>query len=314
MTIVATKVARRRARRCSACGHRLAVPAPPACDLCGFQLDDNSTIGADVTPYARAYSVGERGWWRMCEWVWFASGDRIRHAALMRASAASRRFAQINCLMLALAMTLFHFPQVGWHSSLLGDADPATGNGWTQVAALPLGRVVQASTPTQLWWNFPQSALAGSLGLISATLTIWLTMLLIRACVEGAHRSGYRGEYRMTAALHYCTAWVFLVLAGAWLLGSLPLAHAGTIAQWGWCPSAASLQIAGGALSGIGVLLGWFWLVRVSASAPVRTRTRVVTFFSVGLPLIVVGVAVGWHLGMIKLYDLLMPLFDLNYA
>ncbi len=211
-------------------------------------------------------------------------------------------------------MTVLQLTQVGWHWSPADEGDAGGGSGWLEVASAPPGTIVDQAAPTRLWWNFPQAALAGSVGLVTAILVIWLTMLLVAACVEFAHRSSYRGEYRMTAAMHYGTAWVLLILIGALVLGFLPLSYCGAMAGWKWFPSEMSVTIAGGAVGGLGVCLGWFWLVRISATAPVRTRTRVASFFAVGLPVIVAAAACGWHLGLMKLYEILTPMFDLDFV
>jgi len=277
-------------------------------------VDGDATTGGDVTPYARAYARGERGWWRMMEWVWFAGGDRIRHAALLRSSAASRRFVRINCLLLALGMTVFQLTQVGWRVSSNDEGEPVEGAGWILAASAQQGPAAEESSPTHLWWNPPQAALTGSIGLVTAIFVICVTLKLLAVFTEAAHRSDYRGQYRMTAAIHYSTAWLIPVFVGAILLGFLPLAYCGDVAGWSWHPSRKSILIAGGAVTGLGFCLGWFWLVRVSATAPVRTRTRVATFFAIGFPVIVGGAACGWHLGLMKLYEVLMPVFELDFV
>jgi len=60
------------------------------------------------------------------------------------------------------------------------------------------------------------------------------------------------------------------------------------------------------------VAMWWFWLGRLGATAPARTRGWVIAFFAIGPPLIVVLMAAGWWWGLPLLYD---PLFaTLNLA
>src|SRR3990172_1252135 len=100
--------------RCPACGQRVDPPDAARCPLCDLNFGDNRVTGADVTPYAKAYAQGNPGWWTMCRWVWFAGSERLKHIALMRTSAAARRFAWINALWLALCIAGFQATRVGW--------------------------------------------------------------------------------------------------------------------------------------------------------------------------------------------------------
>lgn len=292
-------------RRCPACGHRFEPPAPPVCDLCGFQIDGSAATGADVTPYAQAYSRGERGWWRMLEWIWFSSGERIRHAALLRASAASRRFAQTNLLLLTLAATAFQVGRVGWFNATANVSVPS-GDGWVEVVG-PTGWIQPRDGSARLWWNPPQAALSALLSLCTAILLSWLTLWLMRTLTEKAHRPQYRGEYRMTAALHYSTAWAMPVLVGAWIMALLPWSYIGDAAGWGWHPDDMTLLVAGGALAGLGVCLGWFWLVRAASAAPVRTRARLAAFYGAAAPAIVGAAVLAWMFGLSSIQRVLLP-------
>ncbi|RJP33966.1 MAG: hypothetical protein C4547_11550 [Phycisphaerales bacterium] len=301
--------------RCPACGHRFEQPAPSRCELCAFEIDGGRATGADLTPYAQAYARGEGAWFRMLEWVWFAGSERIRHAALLRSSAASRRFAQINCTLLALAVTLVQLTNspLGWHWCG-ASAEPDRARGWVKLAAAPRALVGSAESAAALWWSVPQAALIAALSMVTALFVIWLTLAVVSGLIDLAHLPHYRGEYRMTAAMHYSTAWVIPIVAGALIAGASPLAYAGEVARWTWAPSTMTLRITAGAVAGLGVCMWWFWLTRVATAAPVRTRTRVTVFFAIGLPLVAAAAATGWHFGLTALSELLVELFEMGFA
>lgn len=101
--------------RCPACGQRVDSAAA-RCSLCDFNFGEDRVTGADVTPYAKAYAQGDPGWRTMCRWVWSSGSERLQHVALIRVSAAARRFARINALLLALGIAGFQATRVGWHA------------------------------------------------------------------------------------------------------------------------------------------------------------------------------------------------------
>ena len=137
---------------------------------------------------------------------------------------------------------------------------------------------------------------------------MWLALLLVRAGADTAHKSTYRNEQRMTAALHYSTAWGIPVVLATILAGLRPLSNIGTIARWSWCPPRRSFELSAAVLAGFGLIMWWFWLVRLGSAAPVKTRGRVIAFFALGAPLIVAAAAAGWWFGLDQLYG---PLFSL---
>ncbi len=302
--------------RCPACGNRFEQPAPPKCDLCGFEIDGGSATGADLTPYAQAYARGEGAWLRMLEWVWFAGSERIRHAALLRASAASRRFAQLNCVLLAVAVTIVQLinPQTCWHWSKARNVEPTDASGWVQVAVASQPTLAGSQAPVALWWSVPQAAMTAALSLATALFVIWLTLVILGLLIEAAHLPNYRGEYRMSAAMHYSTAWVIPLVVAALIAGLSPLGYAGDITGASWTPSPATIQIAAGTVGGLGLFLWWFWLVRVAVAAPIRTRTRVATFFAVGVPLVAAAMATGWYVGLWRLSEVLVESFKLSFV
>lgn len=297
-----------RAQRCPACGHRFGKNAPFVCPLCQFDLGDTRVTGADATPYAQTYAEGRRGWGAMCEWVWLAPNQRMQHLALVRASAASLRFARTNLAVLTLALGLFMAGQVGWHwvakSPTLGPQDPA-GEGWIHAAAYPrpLPENLAPEAHVDLWWGFPLAAAAGASSLVTGIVASWLALLLIRIGATRAHLPQYRAEQRMTAALHYNTAWTAPMFIGTCVLALLPLSHIGAMERWPFYPPAVGLYWAGAVVIGFGVCMWWYWLIRLGATAPPATRARVVAFFALGAPLIVAAITAAWYLSLTWLWS-----------
>ncbi|MFQ5495985.1 MAG: hypothetical protein ACE5EX_11455, partial [Phycisphaerae bacterium] len=278
--------------RCPACGQRLQPGGSRRCPVCAYDLGDDRVTGDDVTPYARAFALRTTGWWPMAEWVWFAGSGRLKHLGLVRASAASRRFLMINLLCLSGALGVLQLSRLGWRSVSAydalepgGSAQPA-GAGWLHVAAAPrpLPPDQPAEIQVDLWWNPVQALLGAALAAPTALLVLILLVAVVRAGLARAHTPAYRGEQRMTAAIHYASAWSLPVMAGALVAALRPIAYIGNMTQWPWYPPQRLFLIAGAVLSGFGVAMGWFWLVRCAAAAPPGTRTRVVSFVVLAAP------------------------------
>ena len=302
--------------RCPACGQALRPPCPASCPLCNFDFADDRVTGVDVTPYAKAYSFEQPAWRRMLEWVWFAGGKRLKHLALIRASAASRRFARLNILLLGLGLGLFQATEVGWrwvtNSPALeptGSTTPA-GRAWLLVTSVPrpLLSGQPSEIPVELWWNPLQTLLAIVTAALAGWLLMGLAMLLVRLGVRQSHRASYRREGRMTAAIHYSTAWAVPLLLGGAVVALRPLSFVGKMARWDWCPPERVFVISAAVLATFGAVMWWFWLVRLGATAPPATRGRVSVFFALGVPVIAALAAAGWWFGLIRSYG---PFFDL---
>jgi hypothetical protein len=307
----AGRSSRERGLRCPACGHRLKESRPTACPLCGFTFRDNRVTGADVSPYAKAYTHGSGGWRLMCEWVWLAGTQRLKHLALMRASMASRRFARINIALLTIGLAVFQLTQVGWHRVTVAESrNPATpanprGQGWLHVASAP--RPLRLDTPPQeevdLWWSLPQAALAVVTAIPAAALLTWVVLILIRAGITQAYKPRYRMEGRMAAALHYSTAWAVPLTVAGLVTGFFCLSHAAAIARWTWVPPQTGFVLAAAAVGGFSVAMWWFWLVRLAYTAPLKSRGRVAAFVGLVAPLIVIAAAAAWYFGLQLLHQ-----------
>lgn len=257
----------------------------------------------------------------MSEWVWYCGSGRLKHLALMRASSASRHYARVNAYLLALGLVALQLTRVGWRwvaaSPTLeptGSIQPAT-QGWIRMVGAPrssLASMVEDGYVT-LWWNPAQAVIASLTAALGGLLIIWLGLWLMRSGVVMAHKPAYRGERRMTAALHYGTAWILPMIVAAFVVGLRPMAYVGTMAQWRWCPGQRVFLIAAAVLAGFGVVMGWLWLIRLGATAPARTRGRVVSFFVIATPLIGALTVAAWWRGLDALHARLFEAMKLTF-
>lgn len=315
MTPASTTIA-----RCPACGEPLGATLQAMCPLCGFRFPDyDRATGEDVTPYAAGHAQRKRGWHSMCEWVWFAGNRRLKHLALMRASAASARFARINLLLLFLGLGLFQATREGWREVSRSPAIDArmepVGDGWFRIATAPpeLIQDLPEDAAATLWWNPAQGIVAAVAGFLAAALLSWLVLLTVRAGTTHAHPPPYRLEKRMTAALHYATAWALPIFAGVVVVSLRPIAYVGAVARWSWYPPQYGFELAGSVILAFGAALWWFWLLRLAATAPARAQARVIAFFAVGVPLAVAAAGTVWWFGLDALYRSLFESMKLTF-
>ena len=308
-------------RRCPACGQRLGDPPPTKCPLCAFDFGDARVTGADATPYAEAYACGVPGWRRMAEWVWFADAGRMKHLALMRASAASRRFCTLNLLVLAGVLSLFQATRVGWRwvtaspaVEPTGAIEPA-GEGWLLVASAPrpLPPNLPGERAVDLWWNPAQMLIAVALTLVATLLLMWVLLAVVRWGLGRAHVPSLRGEQRMTAALHYSTAWTVLMIVAALVTAFRPLGYIGQMQRWFWFPPDQGFTLSAGVFAAFGVTMWWFWLVRLGFAAAERTRGRVVVFIGLGVPLLAAAAVVAWWQGLDRLYPAMFEAMKMQF-
>lgn len=274
-----------------------------------------------MTPYARAYARGEPGWWAMAKWVWSAGWGRLKHLALMRSSAASARFQRMSLVFLAGAFALFETTREGWRwvtvSPVIeptGSVEPA-GKGWLHIAAAP--RPLPPGHPPEayvdLWWNIAHTVIAAAVLMSVGWVVLWLLLLAIRVGVTWAHKPPYRYERRMTAAIHYATAWCMPVFFAAMIVALRPISFVGKIAGWKWCPPQRLFELPAAVLVGIGVAMWWFWLIRLGATARGGTRGRVVAFFALGVPALVGLTGAGWWYIVEPVYPQLFEKLGVNF-
>lgn len=307
--------------RCPACGQRIETPEAVQCELCGLKFDDERATGVDATPFAKAYQHGVPGWRRMCEWVWYAGAGRLKHLALMRSSAASRRFAVRTGLLLAAGLGVVAMTGVGWRKVTASPVVEPTGSiapvgmGWYHLASTPSARQPNLSpeTPVSLWWNPGQSLIAGAFGFASALAILPPVIWLIRLGLHRAHQAPYRAERRLTAAVDYGLAWVVPGLLAVPLLALRPFTQVGRIRQWSYCPTEVGANATAGVVIGLAGALWWFWMVRAAATSPARTRARVVGFVALGAPATIGLVSVGWWFALRHLLDHLFRTLGMNF-
>lgn len=309
--------------RCPACGQRYRFPFPKRCSLCEFDFgfERDSATGVDLTPYARAYAHGVSGWGRMAEWIWFASAGRLKHLTMMRASAASRKYAMNSILLAAFVITQVLAAHVGWRQVTASPAlEPSgattpTGRGWLHAASASdaVRATIPADGPVDLWWNPAQMIIGSVFAGLFALLLIWLVLVAVRKMVTFAHAPMYHTEQRMTAALHYSMAWAIPLIIGALFLTLTPLSYFGSIRAWPWYPSQGLLLLIACILAGIALSMWWFWLGRLGMTAPSDTRSRVVAALVGGAPLALGIAALIWWSGVRGLCRYVFASWNLNF-
>lgn len=314
-------VASSSATRCPACGQRLETPVS-RCPLCDFELSDEGVTGGDVTPYAQAYAHDRPNWKGMLSWVWLAGSGRMKHLALMKVSAASRRFAVINGLLLAVSVALCEWTMTGWHVSFAARrAAPAasfqpTGKGWVAFASMarPLPPGFPDDAPTDLWWNAAQCLIAVPTAGVLALLLFWLLGRTVDVGVACAHQRPYRQGQRLTAALRYSTAWTVPLLVAAGIFALRPLAYAGAVVHSWWTVPDELFLAPAAIVGGSTLALWWYWLARLGATAPTNTRGRVSGFFVIVLPVLVAAFVALWWFGRMWLYGWIFDAMGLTFS
>lgn len=318
---IAPRLDRSKLLRCPGCGQRLSDPAPPRCPLCDLDFGDDRVTDVDTTPYARAYAGEDYGWLAMLNWVWYARTERLKHLALMRSSAASRQFRLINLAILAAMLGVFIMTQAGWRRTFAPpvanvsiEAKPQ-GDGWRRVSSLPrpLPTDLPPDRPVDLWWNPAQFGLALAIGVPGAFVGGFALLTLLRLSFTMAHQKSYRRGGRMTAAVHYSTAWFVPLGISAIILLLLPVTYVADLQRVSWTPPTEYVELAAAVFTAFGLVLWWFWFMRLGATAPPRTRWRVVTMMALAPPLLVIGTAVGWWYGTQWLLNLLIEKLRLGF-
>ena len=304
-------------RRCPACGRLLNDQPVEKCPLCAYPIDEPRATDADVTPFALSFEEDRGGLIRMCKWVWLAGPQRLKHLAMMRASSASRRFAGIQVVVFGAALGLLRAAWLGWREVshlqvITGQVTKPAGGGWFRVVTpTPVPGDEQASAIAGLWWNPAQALLGGAIALVAAFVLIALIRLVLRVGLEVAHTRRYRGEQRMTAAQCYATAWLVPLIVATVFLWMHPLTLlAGRTSAFG---GDLILMLPAGIIAGIGIVFGWFWFVRLAATAPIEIRTRVTMVLALAVPAIILVSAWGWWFGLEKLYKALFDALQMSY-
>jgi len=309
--------------RCPACGQRYQYPFPPRCAICEFDFGftREAATGTDVSPYARSFAHGKAGWRSMAEWIWFAGAGRLKHLAMMQASAASRRFARVNLLMLAGGLTVLQATRIGWRAVSASPAVESSGavepmgRGWLHVASTPsaIRMALSSERPVDLWWNPAQAIIGGVFAGLFALLLMGMVLVIVRAGLTQAHAPLYHKERRMTAALHYSTVWAAPIVIGLLFFVFMPLHWIGAIRHWPWYPSSQMIWIVAGILDGFGFLMWWFWLGRLGMTAPQEPRAGVVAMLVGGTALTAAAAFFAWWYGTNGFCGLVFERFQLAF-
>lgn len=290
---------RSRVSRCPDCGQRLEEDPPIRCPLCGLAFGDQRSTSDDSTPFADAYSREVPGWWRMCTWIYGAGGMRIKHLGLMRSSSASRYFAQVNVVLMSLALGVLALTDYGWHTVAVAASMRKAnhvGAGWFRLlrGQAEFDPTAGVAMVKELWWNPAQAIIATACGIAIGWVLLNLLVALMRKGVTWSHRSDHRHEQRMTAAINYSTAWFLPVLAATFLIALRPVGYGGVVAKWTWSPPDSGIFLVAGVIAGFAAAMWWFWLVRLGAGASPSARRGVTAFFALGVPVLVVMCLSGW--------------------
>lgn len=281
-------------------------------------IEETTATQADATPFAQA-TPGERGARRrMRRWVYGAGAQRLAHLGLIRPSEASRSFAFRQMAYVVIAASALQLATVGWHrvvrtpENLSIVQTTPQGRGWLRVAAAKV-------SPTEtgviaVWWNPLQSVVGLAMGLLAATLLVWILLLTLQVGAAKSERlMGERDSQRLRGAMHYGTAWTQGLLCAGGITLLLPACD--VLATWrvGLAPPRAWVFVAATATAGAAVLAWWFWLVRLAITVRVSGRGRLTGYYGAVVPLIAAVLAVGWHEGLERLNAFAWPLFKLSW-
>jgi hypothetical protein len=302
---------RKQIPRCPACGQPIETLVRGRCSLCDFQIEDEPVTADDATPFAQNEARSRREWWAMTKWMWTAGAGRLSHLSLMRVSPAARNYARRSLMAIAITAAVCWLVLTGWHAVTMlpveagGEPPEPSGKGWVNLARMPAETVPPANNPSRViaWWWHPALALTGAVGALVAGLLLgWLLLGILRRGVERALLPQYRGQHRLSAALCYSMAWATPLVPAGLVLALLPLCRLAQVGEWWVRPPTAIAYGPAAVVAGLAVVMLWFGLTRLALTVPVRTRTRVVLFCGVGMPLIAVAMIVGsiWGLWLLQ--------------
>ena len=277
--------------RCPACGQPLETLVGGCCPLCEHTVEGADVTSEDHTPYARALTDGVRGYGAMCRWVWAAGKHRLNHLGLCQPSPASRRFTWTSVTLFSAAIVLAVFSNAGWHVVTRAPGSLATspapqGRGWWRAVTRPANPQDRFADvlDTDLWWNLPYAiltALATGIvvmisGLLLARLIGWLT----RRALRGQSRE----EPRLVCAVAYSTAWLVWMTLATIIIALRPLAQLSRVGQWPVAVPSAFFEVPAAILVMAGMLMWWFWLIRLAQTTPKDSQASVGRIFLIWTP------------------------------
>jgi len=217
-----------------------------------------------------------------------------------------------------LALGALRATSLGWRFVSSAEASTSslvrpTGKGWFRVAEVANLDPTQATSPLAgVWWNPAHSLIGGAIALVAAFIVIAIARALIRTGLELAHAKPYRGEQRMTAANCYATSWLVPLIAATVALWIRPTVF---IAGEASIPGGDMIfLLPAGLLAAIGLVFGWFWFLRLAATAPIVTRTRVTIMCALGIPAIILAGAATWWYGLERIFDPLFSAMNMSFS
>jgi hypothetical protein len=265
------------------------------CPVCGHSIAAPPIIGEDVSPFAQSDHEGWRAWISMCFWIYGANSRRLAHLALIRRSGASTRFFRFSLVVFALSAILVGVTHFGWHTVRPSEPPEPSGKGWVRIVhrAEPVRPSSGRVQPTAVYWNFASAPVVVASTCAVSLLGAWLLFAIVARSAEWSLVQRFREQGRFGSAVRYSTSWVLFLLAAAVILSPLPLCSAAEVARWPFVPARSAVYLVSAVAASVGLLLWWFWLIRLGSSVPPATRARVVAFFGIAVPLLTVGFVGG---------------------
>lgn len=308
-------------QRCPACGQPLDVLVRGRCPLCNYQVEDEPVTAPDTTPFAAGEGTVRTRWWRQTRYMWGAGSGRLSHLSLMQASPESRAYARRTMFPLILTVGLCWFLLTGWHAvkavaDAAGERLEPQGRGWFVLAKAsipPLEAELHPSRIVALWWNPASAAVGAAAALISAAILGSLLRVILRGGAERSMLRRHRGQKRLTAAWNYAPAWLAPLIPAGLILAVYPVARLSQVADWPIALPTPYVYVFAGIVAAVAVIMTWFGLVRLAATAPVRSRTRMLLFCGLWWPLLAAGLTTGALFGVFYLQRALSESLSLQW-
>ena len=304
---------------CPTCGGPLPDPPELGCPTCDDRPTDVSTTSEDHSVYAERLAEGRSGWGAMCKSVFGAGKHRLAHLGLARPSRPAKRFARVNLFLLAVGMGLAAFSNAGWHTverrPRIEPAEmQAAGTGWWLAIENAAAKVGPASRirPVELWLNLPAATVSAVIVLIASLIVFAILVRLIAFGARQAIDAPPDEPPRLRSAVQYATAWSILLVLATVPVIFRPLAYIAEVAEWSLPLSRAVFDVPAVLLALAGMLLWWFWLIRLGETVPRQVRRSVSRFFLLGVPVLSILVLGGGAWGTYALVDYVTK--SLNFA